>query len=119
MAKMLVGAGADVNAMEGNHRTPVQIAITHEAIECAEVLLWAGARVSTVKFGLGRRPWIVAMVAKRKQCCQSCLALYGVLRKRWRLSDGQRVPRDMITLLTRLLWQSWLRAEITSKTSDN
>lgn len=104
---MLVRGGADVEVLTNDGMTVLQNAVILDAKECAAFLLEVGAKVLQSQ-GLTYRPdWFVAMIIKRSRCHKSCVALYGVLRKRWRLADNQRVPRDMITMLTHMVWQSW------------
>lgn len=97
-------AGAELDVADKQGKTPLQMAIVGGAKQCAEYLLYVGAKISNLKYK--RFPkWFTAMIDKHKTCAESCFALYGVLRKRW-IIDGYRVPRDMITVLTRLLWES-------------
>ena len=98
-------AGAEVDAVDKYGDTPLQRALMYDRKKNAEYLLDVGAKVSNLK-NKKLPEWFVAMIGKRKNCIDSCRALYGVLRKRWVLSDGSRVPRDMINVLTRLLWES-------------
>lgn len=104
--QLLLRSGADVDMLDMHGATPLQTATRNHARMSAEILLEAGAKECMLQED--KKPgWLVAMIAKRKGCLQCCIALYGVLRKRWRLCDGQRVPRDMITVLTRMVWASW------------
>lgn len=105
--QILVQGGARVDVLTKQGDSSLQLAMKHGAFECAVSLLEAGAKLSQLKKVAIHPQWFVAMIALRRRCNKSCLAFYGVLRKRWRLEDNQRVPRDMITLLTRMLWKSW------------
>ena len=112
-AQLLVRAGAMVDALNNDGRTPLQWAVSDQLKDCAEYLLDAGAKLSNL-MSTNLPQWFVAMVDKRKRCVDSCRALYGVLRKRWNMADGTRVSRDMVNVLTRQLWESrrdekWLR----------
>lgn len=102
--KALIGAGADVDAKDEFGRTSLELAIACGNIACAECLLDAGAKLCNLRQPLATPEWFARMVSKRARCMDSCRALYGVLRMRWRTSNGTRVPRDMINVLTRLLW---------------
>lgn len=103
---MLLHAGAALEVKDCSNWTPLQHAIKRDAQKCAEYLLEAGAKVFNLREDEVIPEWFAAMLKKRQHCRRNCLVVYGVLRKRWKV-DGQRVPRDMINLLTRLLWESW------------
>lgn len=105
---MLLRHGAEVDVLTEYGKTPLRFAIKQISEECAELLLDAGARISMLTDDEAFPEWWHnSTLSKRVHCRASCVALYGVLKKRWRLADGQRVPPDMIRLLTRLVWQSW------------
>lgn len=114
--QVLIRAGALVDRKNKLGSTPLEYAVQYSALEVAEYLLESGARVSNFG-GLHRSsfpPWFAHMMRKRKRCLDSARALYGVLRKRWRLSDGTRVPRDMINVLAQMVWATrrdsrWVR----------
>lgn len=107
-------AGAVVDVKDKDGWTPLKFCIKVNAEESAEFLLDAGAKVANLKADKERPDWFEAMLNRRMHCREACGVLYGVLRKRWHMGDGARVPRDLITLLTGLLWASrrderWLR----------
>lgn len=98
-------AGAEVDAVDKDGWTPLGYAVVNDRKENAGYFLDVGAKVSKLK-DLDLLEWFAAMVAKRKNCVDSCCALYGVLRKRWTMADGTRVSRDMVNMLTQQLWES-------------
>lgn len=103
---MLIDAGATVDARTLMRDTPLQTAIKADLVGCAEHLLDAGAKMSNLSKERALPGWFLFITSKRKRCRETCRVLYGVLRLRWRLLDGQRVPLDMIRVLTRLIWES-------------
>lgn len=100
---MLIDAKADVNA--GDSVTPLDVAIKHHRKRTVEVLLSAGALQKTRVNGSS---WVKSICYRRQQCMKSLLTLYGVLRKRWRVA-GTRVPRDVINIITAMVWASRFR----------
>lgn len=106
-ARLLVEARSAVDRKTKGQQTPLYWAWKGTQLKCAEMLVDAGAKVSNVKRDMIIPEWAHALVAKRERCIASALALYGVLRKRWSVL-GQRVPRDIINILTRLVWESRL-----------
>lgn len=102
---MLVRARASVNVQNKEGASPLEIAIDGQASDdCVEFLLECGAKVPP---NLRKPPsWFTAMLARRKRCRDAAFTVYSVLRKRWRLEDGTRVPRDMINVLTKAVWDS-------------
>lgn len=111
--ELLVQANATVDAEDDAGDTPLQLAIGRYSAEAADFLLCVGARTSKLRFQLPA--WFQALLNQRVHCRESCYVLYGVLRVRWRVG-GQRVPRDMIRLLTQMVWgtrreEKWLWGE--------
>lgn len=104
---MLLRRGATVDVLNEDGQTPLELTLALCVKKNAGILLDAGAKLANLKQDRPRPNWFVVMLNRRTHCRQSCLVFYGVLRKRWRLSDGQRMPRDMNTMLTRMVWPSW------------
>lgn len=100
---MLVRAGAVVDAKGSEGETALQFAIQNLVPDCAEYLFAAGAKLSNLKQAMPS--WFVQISIKHNCCRRSARTFYGVLRKRWTV-HGSRVPRDMINLLTRMIWDS-------------
>ena len=99
---MLISAGAVVDVQDSDGRTAFYDAIIYGKKECAELLLDEGAKISNLKENLKRPDWFVGMLRRRSNCKGSAFALYGLLRKRWRVCHfGEKVPLDMIRMLTR------------------
>jgi ankyrin repeat protein len=48
IAEVLLGAGADVNALDGHRRTPLHLAASNGSVELVEVLLAHGAQINAV-----------------------------------------------------------------------
>lgn len=99
--QFLIRAGANIDIEDEWHDTPLTLAILYDKVKTAELLLDRGARISAVY----RCPWfkelpswVYGLAAKRKRCRDAVAALYGVLRKRYRVVNT-RIPRDMVRLL--------------------
>lgn len=107
---MLLGASAKVDAVNTHRETPMQKAIQCSHSECAELLLDAGAKLSNLCDPIPR--WMTSLVSRRQRCKACVRAVYGVLRKRWKTAaSGMRVPRDIINMLTRMVWDRRFEAQ--------
>ena len=83
--------------------TPLHYAVKYGKRNCAEVLLDVGAKICNLKEDFKHPDWFVAMVKRRSNCKSGAFALYGLLRKRWRVCN-EKVPLDMIRMLTGMVW---------------
>ena len=104
--KLLLVAGARVDLQDRYGATALQDSIKGDKEECAELLLDAGSKVSSVSKDLVQRKWCEAMLTRRSDCKRSAIALYGLLRKRWLVGGVEKVPRDMINVLTQMVWDT-------------
>jgi ankyrin repeat protein len=103
--KELIRAGADPDGRNMNNgRTPLATAIDFNKISCAEMLLYAGAKMSNVKADIEIPDWMKKMVAKRQRALESTWALLGVLRKRF----GNHFHKDLVKPLGMMLWSTRL-----------
>lgn len=90
-----------VHVRDNDGDTPLAWATLEREIQCALELLDLGANRADLR---GSPPtWLVVVFERRRRCHDAALALYGVLRKRWTV---MRVPRDMITLLAQMIWNT-------------
>ena len=102
---MLISAGAVVDVKDTFGETALHEAVNHGKQDCAELLLDAGARICDLKEDFNYPEWFTSMLSRRSRCKSSALALLGLLRKRWR-AGTEKVPLDMIRMLTRLVWDT-------------
>ena len=105
-AQMLLGAGAEVDAMCSLSETALQKSVRRGRGDCTALLLDAGAKLSHLGDDLEHPEWFTAMLKRRSNCRNGALILYGVLRKRRLLFGRERVPRDIISMLTRAVWDT-------------
>lgn len=114
LRQLLLRAGAAVDVVSKKGDTPLRW--TLDKPEYVELLLDAGAKLPDPK-SVTAPSWAVALASKRARCKACALALYGVLRKRWVLpSSSVRVPRDVLNMLTRRVWETrsnlqWVQGE--------
>ena len=107
---MLVRAGAIIDQRNKDGSTPLAVAIHRNKVDCAEYLLDAGAKTSDVHNDIPA--WMTDIIRKRQKVKQTALTLIGVLRKRfsikWTASEhiAQRVPRDIVNLLSKCVWNT-------------
>lgn len=104
--EVVVRAGAVVDVANPWGETPLKMAIERNLRGVVEYLLDVGARCERLPKDNALPDWVTVMVNKRQRCRDCCRTFYGVLRKRWLTARGERVPRDMINVLTRMLWES-------------
>ena len=114
-SQVLISAGAVVDVEDSRWGTALQVSICEEEKSAAELLLDAGAKIGHLKEDLERPDWFVAMLQRRSNCKSSALALFGLLRKRWRVGN-EKVPLDMIKVLTGMVWDTrrdiiWVKLE--------
>ena len=102
---MLISAGALVDVKDIDKETALNYTVNNERTDCADLLLNAGAKIRNLKEDLKHPEWFVAMLKKRSSCKSGALALFGLLRKRWRVRT-EKVPLDMIKMLTRMVWDT-------------
>ena len=102
---MLISAGAVVDMKDKDGMTALHRALKYGMVDCTELLLDAGAKISILNMRFEQPDWFVAMVKRRSNCKSSAFALYGLLRKRWRVVN-EKVPLDMIRMLTRMVWDT-------------
>lgn len=96
---LLLDAGADVEARTSKGRTPLYQAISGFGYQPVKLLLDHGARIENILIIPFVPPqWAKDILSKREHCRRAVVALYRVLRKRYRV-DGQRIPKDMVKML--------------------
>lgn len=98
----LIRAGACVNLCNTSGSSPLAVAMNYHHSLCAELLLDAGAKVTSAI-----PDWMKGIVAKRQSVKQGLLAFLGVLRKRFGVGW---LPRDLVGLLGRWVWSTRLDA---------
>lgn len=106
-ARLLLQAKARVDEECADGKTPLEICVVQvekakgeRAVDCAQVLVDAGAKIRVKE----RPLWLVALVERHRSCKIACLTLYGTLRKR--RTGESRIPRDMLNLLLLFLWKT-------------
>lgn len=122
----LIDEGASVNAVvfveEGygggrRNNTALSNAIHNGWGGCAERLLDRGAKINLAQLRF-QPPWWQRIVAKHSNVRRSVLAFVGVLRKRRVFPLQLRVPKDMVNVLSDLIWRNrfdplWTHANLT------
>lgn len=103
VARLLLDAGSDVNAMDNEGRTPLYWAIYTNRRELGELLLDRGARLDLIK-SLPIPEWATAFVALRQACRSSCYAMLELSRRRSSVIGGNR--RDALGLIARMMWNT-------------
>lgn len=97
-----------VDELNDARRTALCQAVMMGKRECADLLVDAGAKLEYLRSELPNIPtWLECLYARRRNVLNSYLVLYGVLRRRVTFTTcGKkiRVPRDMVRLITQLLY---------------
>jgi ankyrin repeat protein len=91
--------------------SPLAHAISCNRRDCAERLLYAGAKISNVGEDIEIPDWVETIVAKRKNAVASLRTFIGVMRNRFETEGphvGNRVPKDLLKLLMMMLWSTRL-----------
>lgn len=109
--QILIRAGAEVDVSNSSCRTPLAEAINCDQLDCAELLVDAGAKISSVHKDIKIPAWMNDIIAKRQNVRRSLLTFIGVLRRRFVVLDaptasGNHVPRDMVDKLSLLVWET-------------
>ena len=105
----LIRAGAELEIRDRVGYTPLADAIRNNKRDCAERLLDAGAKMSSVKADIEMPDWLKIIISKRANALQSLWAFLGVMRKRFHVEGqhiGNRLPRDLVGLLATYLWST-------------
>jgi hypothetical protein len=105
----LIRAGADLEVLDFHRRTPLADAIRRKKRDCAERLLDVGAKMSNVKADIEIPDWMSAIISKRENALQSLWAFLRVMRKRFHVEGqhiGNRLPRDLVGLISTYLWST-------------
>lgn len=95
-------------------RTALAAAIKYNKVDCAELLLDAGAKVSSLRENFKVPDWMNAIVTKRQNAKHALQAFIRVLRTRLLIPGpatqhiGNRLPRDLVNLLTLFVWNTRL-----------
>lgn len=106
----LIRAGAEIDLPNINGYTPLACAIYESYYNCAEYLVDGGAKMSNVRKDIKIPNWMNDIINKRKNVKRSLLIFNGVLRKRFVVRGegtqhlGGRIPRDIVNVLSGLLW---------------
>jgi ankyrin repeat protein len=96
---LLLEAKANARAMNTQGDTPLYNAIVGISPGSVELLLDRKAELPARFTRSDLLPgWLKAILDGRKHCRQAVIALYGVLRKRYR-SANNRIPKDMVLTL--------------------
>jgi hypothetical protein len=95
---LLFKAGADIEAVDGNGHTPIWHAVSRIRPQPLELLLDRGASIPKILTPDQMPGWLKTFLNKRKHCQSAVIALYGVLRKRYRPANN-RIPKDMVRML--------------------
>jgi ankyrin repeat protein len=98
-----------LDAQNKRGKTPLAVAIVKDKKDCAERLLDAGAKMSNVDKSVIIPPWVETIVVKRKNAMISIGVFIGVTRKRFEIQGqhiGNRLPRDLISLISKYLWEA-------------
>lgn len=112
--EFLLLAKAQVDVGDLRNDTPLCVAIQFSFPACAELLLDAGSKMRNVREGIEIPDWMTTIVTKRKNVTQSTFAFIAALRKRFTVERagmehmGNRVPRDLVTLLVTSVWRTRL-----------
>lgn len=108
-------AGAEVDALDEHRETPLCGAIKQKALECAEFLLDAGAKISNIRDREFPSEWMDSIITKRQNVKRSLIAFIGVLRRRLVVlnaatAPGNYIPRDMVEKISFDVWETRLDA---------
>ena len=103
---MLIRASAEVDGLDEEGHTPLSFAIATNKPDCAELLLDAGSKMANVGEGISIPDWTNDIITKRRNVKHSLVTFMGVLKRRLVVPNayGNRVPRDMVTLLSNHVW---------------
>ncbi len=95
--RLLIAAGARVNAKTSDGYTPLDMYVSHLNTHCSSAFLLIHAGGRTVK--RLSPPWIIAATAAREQCRRVALFFAS-------LSLRRLLPKDIAVLLGKFIWAS-------------
>jgi len=114
--QILVAAGGKLMEVDRPNKygtTPLTMAIESNKPDCAEFLLHSGAQLKNVKRDRKIPDWILN-IETRRNVTQSLIVFLGVLRRRFQVPGaatahiGNRLPRDMVSLIALHAWNTRL-----------
>ncbi len=105
--RLLIKAGADVEARERMGWTPLAFAIANNQTERVRALIDAGAKVENVHLGYDVPDWVMALVMARKRCRSAALLIVGI-RRFCRSSVVIGQDRCVVALVARAVWETRL-----------
>jgi len=91
------GAMCYLNFKDKHGETPIDWTITNKHPECTELLLDVGAKMTPL---CEEKPWVRALIEKRRAFCQSYAVAYGLLRIRI------KAGKDMTGVISSMIYAS-------------